>query len=67
MSQQQPVPNHRPAFLNIRALKEFVSKALPAGSPLREVILAEADKVALNDFLAKLRPWLILLNHEREY
>jgi hypothetical protein len=47
--------------VNLRSLKRFAVEYLPAGSPLREVLVTEEDEISAIDFLAKARVWLTLL------
>ena len=46
----------------ISRLKTFAGESLPAGSPLREVLLSEKDNLSVGEFLAKIGVWLRLLN-----
>jgi hypothetical protein len=48
--------------LSIRALKEFVFAQFPEGHPLREVVLAERDRLTPAEFLAKMEVWIVLLS-----
>ena len=51
-------------YLDIRPLKKFAAEKLRVGSVLREVLLAEEDKLPVEEFLAKQDVWLHLLNIE---
>jgi hypothetical protein len=46
--------------IDITLLKKFVESHLPPGTPLREVILADDEKISREAFLAKLIVWLRL-------
>jgi hypothetical protein len=46
-------------------LKQFALENLPTESPLRNVLLSEADQLSARDFLAKMDLWLKLLSLER--
>lgn len=48
--------------ISMDGIKAFVSSHFPRGHPLREVILAEKEKLAPEEFMAKMETWLILLN-----
>jgi hypothetical protein len=49
----------------MRRLKQFALESLPAESPLRSVLLSEADQLSIQDYLAKMDLWLKLLSLER--
>jgi len=51
-----------PDSLSIRGLKELVLAQFPEGHPLREVILAEKDRLTPAEFLAKMEVWVVLLS-----
>ncbi len=51
-----------PESLSIRGLKDFVLARVPEGHPLREVILAEKDRLTPSEFLAKMEVWVVLLS-----
>ena len=46
----------------ISRLKTFAGESLPAGSPLREILLSDKDHLSVGEFLAKIGVWLRLLN-----
>ena len=46
----------------ISRLKTFAAESLPAGSPLREILLSDKDHLSVGEFLAKIGVWLRLLN-----
>ena len=46
----------------ISRLKTFAAESLPAGSPLREILLSDKDHLSVSEFLAKIGVWLRLLN-----
>jgi hypothetical protein len=48
--------------LSIRGLKDLVLSQFPEDHPLREVILAERDRVTPVEFLAKMEVWVVLLS-----
>jgi hypothetical protein len=50
--------------VRIRRLKEFASERLPGGSTLRDLILAEEDELAPEEFLAKMDLWLKMFRRE---
>ena len=50
--------------LDIRSLKDFVSKNLSLNSTLRNVILEEDDQVTDKEFIIKLDVWLKLFRLE---
>lgn len=47
-----------------RHLKAIALRELPPGSPLRETILATADRIDAQDFLSRLDIWVTLLEME---
>jgi hypothetical protein len=47
-------------IVNISTLKALVAERFPAGSPLREIIMNEANELAADIFLARLPVWLQL-------
>lgn len=49
--------------VNISTLKHFAIEKLSKNSPLKETILAENDQINVNEFLIKLKIWLLLLHH----
>ena len=51
-------------MVDIRRLKGFASERLPSSSRLRNVLLSERDQLTVNDFLAKMDIWMMLLNLE---
>lgn len=51
--------------VNMGRLKQFALENLPTESPLRNVLLSEADQLSARDFLAKMDLWLKLLSLER--
>jgi len=51
--------------ITLDLLKELVIARLPPGSPLREVILMEADSLTPQEFLAKVDVWLKLLRRDK--
>lgn len=53
-------PTPQPS-VSIERLKAFARNRLPTGHPLREVLLTERDKLAPEEFLAKMDIWLRLL------
>ncbi len=48
--------------LSIRGLKDLVLAQFPEAHPLREVILAEKDRLTPAEFLAKMEVWVVLLS-----
>ena len=46
----------------ISRLKTFAGGSLPAGYPLREVLLSDKDYLSVREFLAKIGVWLRLLD-----
>ncbi len=48
-------------MIDITPLKEEVPARRRVGDPLREVVLSEVDSLQPTAFLAKIRPWLIML------
>lgn len=46
--------------VNLRSLKRVVSEHLPLGSVLREVVLAEPDRLSPYEFIGKVPIWLRL-------
>ncbi len=48
--------------LSMRGLKDLVLAQFPEGHPLREVILAEKDRLTPAEFLAKMPVWFVLLS-----
>jgi len=48
-------------MIDLTPIKAEVRAARPAGDPLREAVLAEPDSVSEAAYLAKVRPWLVLL------
>jgi hypothetical protein len=50
------------ASVSIRGLKDLVLAHFPEGHPLREVILAERDRLTPAEFLAKMEVWVVLLS-----
>ncbi|HXG13555.1 MAG TPA: hypothetical protein VNK25_00285 [Candidatus Nitrosotenuis sp.] len=53
-------------YVNIKPLKELVSKELPPSSMARRIILQENDSITATSFLEKLKVWFQLINEERE-
>ena len=51
-------------LVDIRRLKRWVRRHLPAGSKLREVILLDEDRMLPEAFLAKMDVWLVLYDIE---
>jgi hypothetical protein len=51
-----------PDSLSIRGLKDLVLAEFPENHPLREVILAEKDRLTPSEFLAKIEVWVVLLS-----
>ena len=47
--------------IDMRPVKRFAHNRLP-GSPIREVLLVEEDKLDADTFLARLPVWLNLIN-----
>lgn len=47
--------------VSIKILKEYARDRLPRDSPLREVLLAEEDHISVNEFLGKIKTWLVLV------
>ncbi|MBI5133203.1 MAG: hypothetical protein HZA83_00675 [Thaumarchaeota archaeon] len=58
--------NHVTRYVNIKPLKELVSKELPSSSIARRIILQENDSITAISFLEKLKVWLQLVREERE-
>jgi hypothetical protein len=53
-------------YVNIKPLKELVSKELPASSMARRIILQENDSITVTSFLEKLRMWFQILREEQK-
>jgi hypothetical protein len=53
-----------PQSVSTKGIKAFVSSHFPSDHPLRQVILAEKEKLTGEEFLAKMDVWLVLLNHK---
>ena len=51
-------------MIEILRLKRFASDKLPGSSRLGRVLLSERDQLNVNDFLAKMDVWIMLLNLE---
>ena len=49
----------------IKALKAFALEKFPTDCALRDVLLAERDKLDVNEFLAKMDIWMKLLRRAR--
>jgi len=58
--------NHVTRYVNIKPLKELVSKELPVSSMARRIILQENDSITAISFLEKLRVWFQLIKEEQE-
>lgn len=50
--------------ISTRRIKSFALSHLPQEHPLRQVILAEKEKLTAEEFMAKMEIWLVLLHHE---
>jgi hypothetical protein len=50
--------------VDISPLKRLATRALPANSVLRRVLLSEPDRLEARDYLAKLGTWLAILREE---
>ncbi len=48
-------------MIDITPLKEEVRARKRVGDSLREAVLSEADRLAPTVFLAKIRPWLVMM------
>jgi hypothetical protein len=53
-------------YVNIKILKELVSRELPPSSIARRIIMQENDSIAVNSFLEKVRIWFRILKEERQ-
>lgn len=53
------------AKVDIKALKAFALEKFPRDCALRDVLLAERDKLDVNEFLAKMDIWIKLLRRAR--
>jgi len=53
-------------YVNIKPLKELVSRELSSSSIARRIILQENDTIEATSFLEKLKVWLQLVREERE-
>ncbi len=51
--------------LDFTSVKKFAFEQLPSESPLREVLLAENDKIDITTFLARIPIFLHLSNLEK--
>ncbi len=51
-------------LVSTEGLKQLVLARFPEDHPLREVILAEKDVLTLQELLAKMPVWLVLLNRK---
>ncbi len=58
--------NHATRYVNIKPLKELVSKELPVSSIARRIILQENDSIPAISFLEKLKVWLKIVREEKE-
>ena len=47
--------------VSIKTLKTFVYENLPASSPLRDLILAEPERMPVQEFIIKTGIWLRLM------
>lgn len=53
-------------YVDIRPLKELVSKELPPLSIARRIILEENDSITVTSFLEKLKVWMKIVKEERQ-
>lgn len=51
-----------PKMISVRPLKELVLSKFPDDHPLREVILAEKDHIAAEEFVVKMEVWAVLVS-----
>ncbi len=58
----QPSPGNR--MIKTSSLRRFASQGLPSSSVLREVLMAENEKLTAEEFLAKLDIWLHLFKRD---
>ena len=58
----RPSPGNR--MINTSSLRRFASQGLPSSSVLREVLLAETERLTVKEFLAKMDVWLLLFKKE---
>ena len=58
----QPSPENR--IIKTSSLRRFASEKLPSSSVLREVLMAENEKLTAEEFLAKLDIWLHLFKRD---
>ncbi|MCJ2669454.1 MAG: hypothetical protein LN416_02940 [Candidatus Thermoplasmatota archaeon] len=58
----QPSPENR--MINTSSLRRFASQRLPSSSVLREVLMAESERLTVKEFLAKMDVWLLLFKKE---
>jgi hypothetical protein len=61
--QNSTLPNS-PQSVSTKRIKTFVSSHFSSDHPLRQVILAEKEKLTPEEALAKMEVWLVLLNHK---
>jgi hypothetical protein len=50
--------------VHMKLLKEFAIEKAPKGSALRDVLLAEADVLTAEEYLAKIPTWLVLAQRD---
>jgi hypothetical protein len=58
--------NNETKYVNIKLLKDLVSKELPTSSIARRIILQENDSIPVTSFLEKVRIWFQILREERQ-
>ena len=66
MSEKKTNQGNETKYVNIRTLKELVSKELPSSSITRRIILEENDSITVTSFLEKLKVWLKIVKEERQ-
>ncbi|MEE9341190.1 MAG: hypothetical protein V3V21_05960 [Thermoplasmata archaeon] len=59
----RPSPGNR-RMINTSSLRRFASQRLPSSSVLREVLVAENERLTVKEFLAKMDVWLLLFKKE---
>jgi len=58
--------NYENKYVNIKPLKDLVSKELPPSSMARRIILQENDSISAISFLEKLKMWFQILREEQK-
>ena len=63
-SRGEPLRMVREREVNLEKLKKFALENLSKKSPLRDILLSEANMLGASDFLAKMDLWLKLFSSE---